>query len=349
MLWYHDHAMGINRLNIFAGLLGSFIVRDEVEAKLNLPAGEFEIPLILCDRSFDEDAQLNYPVSPRPGAPWVPEFFGDVMLVNGKLSPYLDVKAASYRLRILNACNARFINLTLDNGQELIQIGSDQGLLASPVSRKVLSLAPGERADVIVDFSASRGANMALNNDLQPVMQFRTADSPLAVSFAMPRSLRPIIRMAESSAVKTRVLSLDEVLNDFGEVQASLLNNQHWHEPVTELPVLDTTEIWSFVNTTDDTHPIHLHLVRFQVLDRQPFDLYDYQLTGKINPTGPVLPPEPGEEGWKDTVRAFAQMLTRIIVRFEGYTGRYVWHCHILEHEDNDMMRPYQIVAPPKV
>ena len=209
----------------------------------------------------------------------------------------------------------------------------------------MVSLAPGERADAIVDFTDGRGARIALCNDILPVMQFQVAEARDDNRFTLPPSLRGISRIREAEAIKTRLLSLDEVLNDFGEVEASLLNNRHWHDPVTELPVIGTTEIWSFVNTTDDTHPIHLHLVRFQVLDRRPFDLYTYQLNGNVEDTAPALPPETGEDGWKDTVRAFAQMVTRIIVRFESYVGRYAWHCHILEHEDNDMMRPFEITV----
>jgi spore coat protein A len=308
-----------------------------------MPWGEYEIPLIFCDRSFDLAGQLNYPVSNRPEAPWVPEYFGDAMLVNGKLSPFAPVKPAAYRLRILNACNARFLNLAMENNQPFFQIGSDQGLLARPVERKLISVAPGERIDVIVDFSLTPSANIILNNDVLPILQFRVAGTAPA-RFQMPSSFRPIARIAEAEAVKTRTLSLDEVLNNFGEVEASLLNNSHWHDPITERPVLGSTEIWSLVNTTDDTHPIHLHLVRFQILDRRPFDIYNYQLKGSIDYTAAAQAPEPGEEGWKDTIRAFPQMVTRIIVKFEGYPGRYVWHCHILEHEDNDMMRPYEVV-----
>jgi spore coat protein A len=125
-----------------------------------------------------------------------------------------------------------------------------------------------------------------------------------------------------------------------------LLNNTEWHKPVTENPVLDSVEIWNLVNTIDDVHPIHLHLVRFQILDRRPFNVNAYWATGEVKYTGPVVPPEPGETGWKDTVRADARMVTRIIIRFAGFTGRYVWHCHILEHEDNEMMRPFDVVAP---
>ena len=130
-----------------------------------------------------------------------------------------------------------------------------------------------------------------------------------------------------------------------------LLGGAHWDMPVTENPALDTVEIWSFINLTEDVHPIHLHLVRFQILDRRPFDSFNYFVTGELRYTAGPLPPDPGEAGWKDTVRAHPEMVTRIIARFEGYAGRYVWHCHILEHEDNEMMRPFEVLphgAPSK-
>jgi len=126
-----------------------------------------------------------------------------------------------------------------------------------------------------------------------------------------------------------------------------LLGGKHWDMPVTEDPVIDTTEIWELVNTTEDSHPIHLHMVRFQLLDRRSFDEPLYFRTREIRYTGPVVPPESFEHGWKDTIRAHSKMITRIIVRFEGFTGRYVWHCHILEHEDNEMMRPYDVLPKP--
>ena len=124
-----------------------------------------------------------------------------------------------------------------------------------------------------------------------------------------------------------------------------LLNATYWHQPVTENPVLDTTEIWNLINLTDDAHPIHLHLVRFQILDRRKFDKFSYLMQNTLRYTGPVVPPEPNEMGWKDTVRADPGMVTRIIAKFEGYSGRYVWHCHNLDHEDNEMMRPYEVLA----
>jgi spore coat protein A len=345
MLWYHDHALGINRLNVFAGLLGMFLVRDEYEDALGLPRGKYEIPLAIYDRVFDLEGQLNYPVSGDPQKPWVPEVFGDAVLVNGKLLPYLEVEARKYRFRVLNAANGRFYHLSFPTGQEFHQIGTDQGLLPAPVQLSRVSLAPGERADLIVDFAGQGGNNIILRNDTFPLMQFRVAQKETRDDRALPPSLRPVPQIAESAAVKTRRLSLVEVDDPVQRPMTMLLNNAHWDMPVTESPVLDSTEIWGLVNTTDDAHPIHLHLVRFQILDRRSFDVGTYWSTGTLKYKGPAVAPEPGEAGWKDTVRADPGMVTRIIVRFEGFTGRYVWHCHILEHEDNEMMRPFDVVA----
>jgi len=135
-------------------------------------------------------------------------------------------------------------------------------------------------------------------------------------------------------------------VNRVDEPILMLLNAKYWHEPITEKPVLNTTEIWTLINPTDDSHPIHLHLVRFQILDRRRFDVYTYTNRHQLKFTGAPVPPDASEAGWKDTVRADPGMVTRIIVQFEGYAGRYVWHCHILEHEDNEMMRPYEVIAP---
>ncbi|MGB2606734.1 MAG: multicopper oxidase [Candidatus Sulfotelmatobacter sp.] len=349
MLWYHDHALGINRLNIFAGLLGVYLLRDDVEDSLNLPKGKHEIPLVFCDRVLDLEGQLNYPVSINPKSPWVPEVFGDANLVNGKLFPYLEVEPRKYRFRVLNGANGRFYHFSLSNGQTFHQIGTDQGFLPAPLEVKNLTLAPAERADLVIDFSASAGEQIIVQNQSFDLMQFRVArNAPkdtLKDSSVLPPTLRPIPKIAESAAVKTRVLTLVEVDDPHGLPVTMLLNNTHWNMPVTENPMLDSTEIWNLVNTTDDAHPIHLHLVRFQILDRRTFDVAAYWATGKFNYFGLAIPPEPGEAGWKDTVRAQPAMVTRIITRFEGFTGRYVWHCHILEHEDNEMMRPYDVIA----
>ncbi len=345
MLWYHDHAIGITRLNIFAGLFGAYIIRDAVEDSLNLPSGRYEIPLIICDRIFDTEGQLAYAVSGMPEDEWMPEFFGDAIVINGKLFPYLEVEPRKYRFRIVNAANGRFFHLSLSSGQEFHQIGSDVGLLSAPVPLNTVTVAPGERVDLIVDFARDAGREITLCNDNLDVMQFRVASSGSSEAFSMPPALRPVARIPESQATRTRLLSLDEYVDRRGNTMVMLLNGTYWHQPVTENPVLGTTEIWTLINQTEDAHPIHLHLVRFQILDRRPFDPLQYQASKKLVYTGPPVPPDPNEMGWKDTVRANPMMVTRIIAKFEGYPGRYVWHCHILEHEDNEMMRPYEILA----
>jgi spore coat protein A len=345
MLWYHDHALGINRLNVFAGLLGVFLVRDGIEDSLNLPKGKYEIPLVIYDRIFDRQGQLSYPVSADPKSPWTSDVFGDAILVNGKLFPYLEVEPRAYRFRVLNAANGRFFRLSLSNGQVFHQIGTDQGLLPAPVELKRALVVPGERADLIVDFSGHGGEQIVVKNDAFMVMQFRVSRSESRGAGALPATLRPVFRIAESAAVKTRMLTLGEKDDLVQRPMVMLLNNSHWNMPVTEKPVLDSVEIWNLINLTDDSHPIHLHLVRFQILDRRRFHFFTYQTTGVLKYTGAAVAPEASESGWKDTVRADPGMVTRIIIRFEGFPGRYVWHCHILEHEDNEMMRPYEIVA----
>ncbi|MGA7471492.1 MAG: multicopper oxidase [Candidatus Sulfotelmatobacter sp.] len=345
MLWYHDHALGINRLNVYAGLLGAFFIRDGVEEALNLPKGKCELPLILYDRLLTRDGQLLYPVSPDPQAPWVPEIFGNAILVNGKLFPYLDVEPRRYRFRVLNASNARFYNLSLASDVPFHQIGTDQGLLPTPVPLTSLEIAPGERADLVVDFSEHLGAQLVLKNDAFIVMQFRVSAKKVTETSSLPPALRPVLRIPESRAVQTRLLTLDEYVNKAGNPVMLLLNASHWKMPATEKPVLGSTEIWTLINPTNDSHPIHLHLVRFQILDRQPYEPWLFQTKRELHFLGPPELPDPNEAGWKDTVRAHSKMVTRIIVPFEGFAGRYVWHCHILEHEDNEMMRPYEVIA----
>src|SRR5579863_10171526 len=345
MLWYHDHAMGINRLNLYAGLFGLFLIRDTDEDDLGLPSGKFEIPLVLCDRQLDQDGQLLYPVSPDPKHPWVPEVFGDALLVNGKISPYCEVEPRTYRLRVLNGANGRFFHLAFTNQLEFQQIGSDQGLLAAPVTMKLLTLAPGERADLIVDFSKNGGENLVLKSDHLAAIQFRVTGKASVSVAAIPAGLRAVPRILESDATKTRELILEETVDAADNPTIMLLDRKRWADPVSENPLLGSTEIWSLINGTEDSHPIHLHMVRFQVLDRQNFYVMNYLRKRELKFTGPPVPPDANEMGWKDTVRAEAGMVTRIIVRFDGYAGKYVWHCHILEHEDNEMMRPFEVVA----
>lgn len=346
LLFYHDHSMGINRLNIYAGLQGLFVIRDETEERLNLPKGKHEIPLLLYDRFLRADGQLEYPVSPDPKAPWVPEVYSNCMLANGRLFPYVDVEPRKVRLRVMNGSNGRFFRISIGKGLELHQIGSDQGLLAAPVTAKKILLAPAERADVVVDFSAHAGEQLLLQSDTFEILQFRVAAKVSEPdTSSLPAVLREVERVPESRATTTRRLTLDENMNMVQESMGMLLNKTPWHMPVTEKPVLGTTEIWELVNLTEDSHPIHLHLVRFQLLDRRPFDVFQYQDKNELRFTDAARPASGAEAGWKDTVRCDPGEVTRIIVPFVGYTGKYVWHCHLLEHEDNEMMRPFEVVA----
>jgi spore coat protein A, manganese oxidase len=385
-LWYHDHCLGITRLNVYAGLAGLYLVRDEVEKGLNLPAGNFEVPLIIQDRSFQPDGSLHYPRAVNGTHPiWVPEFFGETICVNGKATPFLEVEPRKYRFRILNASNSRFYDLRLSladysgkvtdnswNGPLFYQIGSDGGLLPHSVSMFHFVIAPGERFDVIVDFAPYQGKNLVMNSilgnndDASPMMQqviapdvmlFRV-NKPLSGpdTTPIPDKLTTVEQFDPAHAVRERILPVTEVRrNSDGYVVTGLLGNARWHEPITEDPKAGSTEIWSFVNTTQDMHPLHIHLGHFRVLDRRKFDLEKYKQTGELSFIGPALRPEPSERlGRKDTVKAYPEYVTRIIQRFDlppgtsvspGQEFLYVWHCHVLEHEDNEMMRPYKIVG----
>ena len=202
MLWYHDHAMGTSRLNLYAGLMGVYLLRDEQEARLKLPAGRFELPLVLYDRIFDHEGQLYYPVSPDPEHPWTDEVAGDAMVVNGRVQPFCEVEPRRYRLRVLNAANARFFRLGLSDGSQFLQIGADQGLLPGPVRLTSLLLAPGERADLIVDFAARRGERILLTNGAFQMMQFRVGSTPMPDSSQVPGTLRPLVSLPETRGTK---------------------------------------------------------------------------------------------------------------------------------------------------
>ncbi|MBV9081942.1 MAG: multicopper oxidase domain-containing protein, partial [Acidobacteriaceae bacterium] len=288
-LFYHDHAMGITRLNTAAGLMGLYIIRDEAERSFNLPHGEYEIPLVIVDRSFYKDGRLFYPVSQNPEKPWVSEYYGAGILANGKLAPYFEVQPRKYRFRVLNSSNGSFYVLAFakdnsyaSNPESFLQIGTDQGFLAAPQNIATLILGPGERVDLIFDFAPHRGQQIYLRTKSAYVMQFRVSRDKVDDRSLVPASFRPIRRIAESESIRTRELTLADYQDRLGNSRTMLLNGMHWDMPVTEKPDLGSTEIWSFINLTDDSHPIHLHLVRFQILDRTPFDVQIYSLTKKI-------------------------------------------------------------------
>jgi spore coat protein A, manganese oxidase len=385
-LWYHDHCHGITRLNNYAGLAGFYLIRDEAEETLNLPSGEFELPLMLQDRLFNKDGSLLYPKAVNGTHPvWIQEFFGDMNCVNGKVMPFLEVEPRRYRFRLLNASNARFYNLRLYNADRignildnsfdvpsLLQIGTDGGLMAAPVEMRYLLIAPGERIDLIVDFAGSAGKCFSMENvALGPapaeaevvavippkVLLFKVV-KPLSSkdTSSVPTTLVPFEPLVQTSTTRERILWITEKNRaSDGYVEIGLLGNAHWSDPITEDPRAGSTEIWSFVNATKDIHPIHTHLVHFQVLNRQRFDLNTSLATGKLAAYGPLVQPERNERSaMKDTVKAYPGYITRVIQRFDlprgnevpsGAELHYVWHCHILEHEDNDMMRPYKVVT----
>ena len=345
-LWYHDHAMGITRLNVIMGLAGFYLLKDAVENGLTLPTGAFEIGLAIQDRTFNADGSFQYPAS------WMEHFFGDKILVNGKVWPYLNVKKGKYRFRMLNGSTSRVYTLSLSNGAPFWVIGDEGGLLPKPLMRSSLTITPGERMDVVIDFQPySNGTEIILQNSapapypgdpgvgvIPNVMKFVVVAGGGAFTSPLPASLRPVPRIPETDAIQTRTLELYKV-PDACTGQRWSINGLTW-EDITEHPALGTTEIWRFVNRSGFVHPMHMHLVAFQVLDRQPFEI----VNGQVQTTGPAVPPDSSEIGWKDTAPVMPFQILRVIARFTDYTGKYAYHCHILEHEEHEMMRQFEVV-----
>ena len=406
ILWYHDHALGNTRLNVMAGLAGFYLLVDPDEEAIfttptvGLPALDYTVGLAIQDRDFYADGSVNYPTVPDPGSGhdhWVPEYFGDNACVNGKVTPFLAIEPRAYRFLVLNGAQARFFNLSLSDGRPFHVIGSDGGFLAAPTTQTSLMIAPGERYDVVIDFTgvaATTTINMT-NDAVAPfpsgtlfmdpartetsmnVMQFKVT-VPLNVGIANKtlHTSVPTIQATEVPAgVRTRSLFLNEVATPLDVVTRVMLNNTGSMDTATEVPQVGQTEIWEIANTTADTHPIHLHLVQFRLLSRQKFDDVSYRalalssgyyppvarfLTGGVTMMGTT--PRAQETAWKDTVLMHPGEVTRILVKFapqeaEAVPGTigfgfdptdapgYVWHCHILEHEENDMMRPLMLSA----
>jgi len=402
-LWYHDHSLGATRLNVYAGLAGFYLLRDSYnrsKKKSELPEGKYEIPIVIQDISFHRDGSFSFyneGTNPDIHPYWVPEFLGDTIMVNGIVWPNLNVERRQYRFRILNGSNARFYNLKMSNCMTFIQIGTDGGFLSEPVVLDTLLIAPGERADILVDFSDVETGDsiILLNNANTPFPDGEEPDPNTVgqimkfhIPFCCDESVKPQKLPDKLNNIPIlipdspqRTLTLNEVMGPNGP-EILLLNGQKWEAPVSELPIVGSTEEWVIANLTMDTHPIHLHLVQYQLLDRQYFNAEGYKTDWeKINGLPPfehpteVLPvdcyllgeriePDDNEKGWKDTVRMNPNQVTRIIVRFAPqntpcsavWPGKnmypfdptlgpgYVWHCHILDHEDNEMMRPFDVI-----
>jgi spore coat protein A len=342
-LWYHDHALGITRLNVYMGLAGAYLIRDPYEQSLGLPSGQYEIPLIIQDRSFNVDGTLKYP------AAWQEQYFGDFMLVNGKVWPFMFVNRGKYRFRMVNGCNSRHLTLALSTGTTMHLIGTEGGMLSAPVPLSSITLAPAERADIVIDFATlPANTEVILTNSaaapypgppgsgaIPNVMKFTVTQTP-GFTGALPTSLRPVQAIPESQAALSRDFILRMMMSDCHGMMWAI-NDMHW-DHIHERPRLGTTEIWNFINASNMSHPMHMHLVQFQVLDRQNFTLQN----GQVVPSGPRMPRPASESGWKDTVRADPMQITRVIARFDDYMGKFAYHCHILEHEDHEMMRQFE-------
>lgn len=376
-LWYHDHAMGITRLNVYAGLAGYYLLTDENEIALQnsnkLPAAPYDIGLAIQDRIFTSEGQLYYPtMTETSGAPEhsiMPEFFGDIVLVNGKAWPVLEVEPRAYRFRILNGSDSRFYNLSLSTHHEFMQIGTDNGLLPSPVILKELLIGTGERRDVVIDFSDPKlwGKTLILNNNAKtPFPKGSTVDAqttgrimafkitkPLNTNYpltTLPNQLRPPIVPLQTN-LPSRKLILYEGEDDYSRLKPMLGTVEDgvmdFYHAVTEHINQNSNEIWEIYNETPDAHPIHLHMVHMQLISRQKFSASLDMETGKpsnIRLIGQQKLPTADEAGWKDTYIMYPGEVTRVIATFD-LAGQYVWHCHILSHEDHEMMRPFFVHA----
>ena len=416
-LWYHDHALGMTRLNVYAGPAGFFLIRggpegDDavIDSRFGTPAvlpgpapienDKFppnktyrEIPIAIQDRAFNADGSLFYPDTRAffdefngpyiPGSNvspiWNPEFFGNTIMVNGNTWPFQTVEQARYRLRFLNGCQSRFLILDFAEipGVEVWLIGNEGGFLPAPVNltadngnRLLMGLA--ERADLIVDFSNVPVGSHLLHNigpdepfgggvpgvdfDLADadstgqIMQFRVvpavaADPSTPPQFMVMPAIAPL-----PTEDRTRPLALIEKESNahdgpseavLGVVEGGTAKELHWADEVTENPGPNDTEVWEYYNVTADAHPMHIHEVTFEVLNRQAISFTE-EGHAAITPVGDPRPPEIWERGLKDTVTAYPGEVTRVKMRF-GTEGQFVWHCHIVEHEDNEMMRPFRV------
>ncbi|HSJ88970.1 MAG TPA: multicopper oxidase [Anaerolineales bacterium] len=419
-IWYHDHTLGMTRLNVYAGPAGFYIIRggpagdkavldsrSGTAAVLPGPAPKegdpfppnktyYEIPIAIQDRAFNTDGSLFYPDTRAffdeyvgPYIPdtdlspiWNPEFFGNMIMVNGSTWPYQTVEQRRYRLRFLNGCQSRFLLLNFANipGVEVWQIGNEGGFLAAPVNLTAdngnhLLMGLAERADLIVDFTNVPQGNYVLGN-LGPdepfgggepdedfdaadpyttgqIMEFRVV-AAIAADPSTPPQYLVLPAITPLPAPKTtRKVALLEMMSEFHDGPAEAMlgtvdgsgepTHKMWVDPVTENPGVGDTEVWEIYNFTADAHPMHVHEVTFEVVNRQALVTNeDGQTEPPARLVGDPRPPELWESGFKDMVIAYPGEVTRIKAKFTN-PGQFVWHCHIVEHEDNEMMRPYRI------
>jgi spore coat protein A, manganese oxidase len=344
--WYHDHALGLTGKHIFMGLLGMYIVQDKEEDVLRLPKGKYDVPLIIGDRKFNADNSFLY----DPDA--------DTILVNGAVWPFMQVKPRNYRFRILNSSVSRAYELALSSGKELTVVGTDQGLMSAPQNVKSLNIGPGERYEVVIDFSVyQKGTQVVLQNlaedsgtNLANIMRFDVGnnnnisaaakitdsnneefDSAVPSQLRTIQTMRSVMSIPESAAVRTRLIKFDSFLDKDGN-PVWTLNGKGWNPDVfiAEMQLGDV-EIWTFENTPPDYSPTeyhvsHLHGIQFRILDRNG------------------QPPFPYERGIKDSVFLGPNETVRVLARFGPNKGKYMFHCHVVDHEDNDMMTQFRIL-----
>jgi FtsP/CotA-like multicopper oxidase with cupredoxin domain len=322
-LWYHNHGHGNTGRTVYQGLAAFYLLDDADEQDLDLPAGEHDIPLMIADRSFNADGSFRYRFDVEPG------FRGDTILVNGAIAPRLRVQRRRYRFRILNASNARPYELVLGNGRTMTQIGSDAGLLPHPVARKVIAMHPAERVDVVIDFSQfGAGAKVVLHNaagegNTTAVMRFDVVGGGGKEEFRVPRRLRPLERLPRPNEERTWPLDIGGLATPTWRIDGLSFGTDR----IDCRPRLGTSELWTFVNDSVRAHPMHLHGCRFRVVSQG----------GKK--------PHPGDAAWKDTVPVLPGETVTVQPSFDGFAGRYVFHCHNSEHGDRAMMGNMEVVA----
>jgi len=401
LLWYHDHAMGITRHNPYLGLAAAYLIVDGVDDGLSINGqatpsgyGQYHIPLVIQDKTFNANGTLFYPtVGLNAVHPvWVPEFFGDTSVINGKAYPFLNAEPRRYRFRLINGSQARFYNLKFVSGTVNLPfhvIGSDGGLLPAPALKNALLIAPGERYDVIIDFTAlPLGSIVTLKNDakapypggqggaVNQLMQIRVNTALQSPDTSVPPAqltLLPNPPLTPTPGIPARDVVMKENMDPVTMTPVEvLLNGKHFGDPTTDFVRAGDVETWQFINLTVDAHPMHIHLVQFQVVNRQAINVAGYTtawnayLASGRNPSlkpdlnaflvGAPIPPAPEELGLKDTVKSYPGQVTRVRAKFDlpstatlisGTYGKWVYHCHILEHEENDMMQPFEVVGGP--
>ena len=314
MQFYHDHRMDVTGRNVWMGLTGMYVVDDPADPA-TLPSGAFDLPLAIADRQFDANNQIPYVFNPDGVT-------GDKILVNGVYQPYLEVGDRKYRLRILNASNARTYFLTLSTGDPFTQIGTESGLLPVPVMRTGMRIGSAERLDVVVDFAGKLGQDVYLMDLLtgMQLLQLRVTQ-PLVDDSTIPSTLRPLPNIGEPTA--TRNWSFDRTAGHW------TINGLRFDPNRTDArPVLGTTEKWVFTNPTGQAHTVHIHDVSQQCISRNGGACYLY-------------------ETMKETWYLAPGETIEVKLKFTDHTGMYMLHCHIIEHEDDGMMTQFEVVRPP--